>query len=356
MHRPTARIALAAAVALAFAACGSKEDHDTGPVKTGAIRSTASALAKQLSGLPTGHLLYRRYLTDDQSQAAIYAVGPGETNGHAITHPPDGAADDLAVESPDGLRITFMRCTDQCHLYTAAIDGSGVKRLSPKSVPGETDDENNPGYSPDGRWLVYGRGWGEIKTYPALGTDQIQYSEIYRMTADGHRRERLTHRSGKGYLGDTGHPSFSPDGKQIVFAVLNSPDAPRPHAQAVFIMDADGSHQRRLTPWKLAAGGNGDYPRFSPDGSRILFRSHAVEGPGGDLYTVRPDGSDLRKLTHGIPGMLSAAYSPDGRYIAYARQGDDGEQPDIWVMNADGTDPEQLTDAPEWDSLPTWGV
>jgi Tol biopolymer transport system component len=129
--------------------------------------------------------------------------------------------------------------------------------------------------------------------------------------------------------------------------------ASHPNEHAIFIMNRDGSEQRQLTPWALAAG---DFARFSPDGRRIIFRAGFGDGPGGDLYTIRPDGSGIKKLTHGLPGMLSAAYSPDGKYIAFAHEGPNGQMPDIWVMKADGTGATRLTHTPQWESLPTWGV
>jgi TolB protein len=333
------RLATATAVTalLAFAACSSDDGENAKADKPTAAKVTA--------GLPTGHLLYRRYLDDEQTQAEIYAVGPGETNGHSITHPPAGWADDLAVASPDGSRMTLTRCGDRCLLFTANIDGSGVRRLSPKCC----FDENSASYSPDGRTLVFGRAWGEVKN----DLNQIKYSEVFTMSAAGHHRVRLTHNSGQGWRGDTGNPSFSPDGKRIVYTFSWAQGTPHAGQRAVFVMNADGSGQHRLTPWKMGAG---DYPRFSPDGSRIVFRAGYEDGPGGDLYTMRPDGSDVEQLTHGLPGMLSAAYSPDGRYIAFAHGGRDGAPADIWVMRADGTHAVQLTDSPEWDSLPTWGL
>jgi Tol biopolymer transport system component len=298
-----------------------------------------------VAGLPAGHLLYRRYFDVDQTQAAIYAVAPGETNGHQITKPPAGSADDVAVASPDGSRIIITRCEPaRCLLWTAASDGSGAKRLSPKCCA----DENAAVYTPDGRALVFGRAWGQVKD------GQIQYSEVFMMSPDGKGRRRLTHNSGRGFQADTGNPSVSPDGKQIVYTVTKSAmAASHPGDHAVFIMNIDGSGQRQLTPWKLAAG---DFPRFSPDGKQIIFRARFSDGPGGDLYTVRPDGSQLRKLTHGEPGMLSASYSPDGKYIAFAHQEPNNGMADIWVMKADGTGAVRLTHTPTWESLPTWGV
>jgi TolB protein len=330
---------LLVAAAIVLAACGGSE-------RSTSNTAPGNAAGKQVAGLPTGHLLYHRYLSDDQTQAQIYALAPGETNGHAITRPPAGSYDDLAVASPDGAGILFTRCSDQlgCRLWTAASDGSGARRLSPKCC----SDENAGVYSPDGRRIVFGRAWGKVVD------NQIRWSEVFTMTPDGKDRRRLTHESGKGWQADTGNPSWSPDGRRIVYSVTKSATAAsHPGERAIYIMNADGSGQKRLTPWELGAG---DFARFSPDGERIIFRARYGDGPGGDLYTMRPDGSDIKKLTHGEPGMLSAAYSPDGKYIAFAHEGPNGQMPDIWVMKPDGTGAVRLTHTPQWESLPTWGI
>jgi Tol biopolymer transport system component len=335
MHRLV--VPLTVTAALALAACGSGND-------TAKVAPEPKGAATAPAGLPTGHLLYRRYLNDDRSRAAIYAVGPGETNGRAVTNPPEGALDEVASGSPDGSRFAFTRCSSHCELYTARADGSGAKRLFAKcdGAPPACPEGSDPVYSPDGHTIVYGRAWGRIKN------DQIQHADLFSIPATGGTSKRLTSLSAKGWNADVNHASFSPDGKRLVFEVIDN-DAHAGH-HAVFVMNARAGHARRLTPWSLDGG---DFPRFSPDGSLILFRAHVGEGPSGDLFTMSPDGSGRTQLTHS-GDLLSGAWSPDGDYIAYAK-GSDREQPDIWVMRADGSDPKRLTDAPEWDSGPTWG-
>lgn len=101
--------------------------------------------------------------------------------------------------------IITRRGPERCLLWTAASDGSGARRLSPQCCA----DENAAWYSPDGRTLVFGRAWGQVKD------GQIQYSEVFTMSSNGANRRRLTHHSGNGWEGDTGNPSFSPDGKRV---------------------------------------------------------------------------------------------------------------------------------------------
>ena len=108
-----------------------------------------------------------------------------------------------------------------------------------------------------------------------------------------------------------------------------------------------------MASWEL---GGGDHPSFSPDGA-ILFRSFENDdSKQSDYWTVRPDGSGLKQLTHFQLGtlVLKASYSPDGDWIVYGSDYGNGNA-DLYVMRADGTGQRQLTRSEWWDSAPDWG-
>jgi TolB protein len=96
------------------------------------------------------------------------------------------------------------------------------------------------------------------------------------------------------------------------------------------------------------------FPAWSPRGDRILFTSD--RDGDWELYTMRPDGSDLKRLTRSPGNDAHAAWSFDGEWIAFAsaRGGFKDEMPvgegggqgagDIFVMRADGSDVRRLTD------------
>jgi TolB protein len=231
-------------------------------------------------------------------------------------------------------------------------DGSGLRRLSRKcTVAGvqasRCADESGPAWSPDGRHLLINS---------AIGSDVdnwIENSEIAVVDADGGHKRMVTRLTG--HRGDIGNAVWSPDGRRVLFE--KHPKVPEGQASrsALFVVDAKGGTPKRVTHWGLKAG---DHPDWSPDGSRILFRSqpNGDDGTGGDLFVARPDGTGRRQLTrnNGNERAYSASFSPDARWIVFSYSGVDGE-PDVWIMRADGTAKRQLTRTPVWDSAPDWG-
>ncbi|MGC1852980.1 MAG: hypothetical protein WA687_11135 [Solirubrobacterales bacterium] len=100
-------------------------------------------------------------------------------------------------------------------------------------------------------------------------------------------------------------PAFSPDGRTIAFVRGGDLYSVRP----------DGSGQRRLTSGATLDSA----PIVSPDGTRVVFERRASAGSAADLYAVRVLGSGLRALTSGPDDDHQADFSPDGRAIVFVR-------------------------------------
>lgn len=198
-------------------------------------------------------------------------------------------------------------------------DGTGLIELP------EIDEvsDSQPAWSPDGSRIAYVRWPGED-----LGS-----TDIWLMDADGTNRERVTRNARYDY-----HPAWSPDGTMLVFERIMD----RSHKLWVKVLG--GGAPTRITnvrAWQ---------PDWSPDGSLIVFMRR-----GGDLFTVRPDGSALTRVTE-TPEVVESrpAWSPDGARIAFegvARGGRTG----LYVMDADGTDVVALTDTTGgFEGSPAW--
>jgi Tol biopolymer transport system component len=140
---------------------------------------------------------------------------------------------------------------------------------------------------------------------------------VYVMNADGSEQRRLA-RSTESCGQEWGH-AWSPDGRKIAIVGNDS---------KIFVMNADGSEQRRLT----SSSGIENHPAWSPDGRKVAFVRDGV-------YVVNADGSEAQRLTR--IGASSLAWSPDGSRIVFARETRSSSE--IYVVNADGSGQRRLT-------------
>ena len=133
-------------------------------------------------------------------------------------------------------------------------------------------------------------------------------NDIFKMNPDGTGVVKLT--DSKSF---NGQPGWSPDGKKITFASDRRNHQGR---MEIHVMDADGTNVRRLTTLPSDAIYE-DAPRFSPDGSRIVFNRYITDPGRSALFTVRVDGGGLKQLTPWGNGAGDADYSPDGKKLVF---------------------------------------
>lgn len=120
----------------------------------------------------------------------------------------------------------------------------------------------------------------------------------------------------------------------------------------IFTVNPDGSGLTQLT--FTAAGVNNIAPRWSADGTKIVFMS---DMSGNDeVWVMNADGSGQTQITHTTPPELSGfpAFSPDGSKIVFVRGTNTLGTTNIWVMNADGSNLQQLTTSGFDILLPVW--
>ncbi|MER7758033.1 hypothetical protein [Kitasatospora sp. NPDC097643] len=308
-------------------------------------------------------LIVGRAYVDATRATAIVTLAADGTGRRQVTLPPDGARDDRPDWSPDGSTIAFDRTDPQsgaAHLWTVSASGDSAHQIGQLCETGGADctneDERAPAYSPNGRQLAFSRSWGALDQ---AHNKQIQYSDLYLMSPDGTDVQRLTFLTNdKPYSGEVGNPSWSPDGRQLTFEYRTSATGQPANSRALYVVSADGTGLRQLTPWELRAG---DRASWSPDGTQILFTTYPAgpeNAPGGGIYTVHPDGSAIGALTPAPSDVFygAASYAPDGKSIVFA-QAPAGGSADLFSMRADGTGVTRLTNsAGTWLSRPKWGT
>ena len=163
---------------------------------------------------------------------------------------------------------------------------------------------------------------GSKIVYTSMATGDL---EIWTMNTDGTNKQQLTSR-----LGYDGGAFFNQDASEIVWRVyhpesqeeitdyqsLLEQNSIRPMALQIWTMRADGSNKKKITDNDSANFG----PYYFPNGKRIIFSSnlHDPNGRDFDLYAINTDGTGLERITYfdGFDGF--PMFSPDGRYLVFA--------------------------------------
>ena len=344
LHARVASTLTVLVVASALAACGGSNDGST---------PTAAKAAAATAGLPQGRIAFRRWLDDAQTEGAIFTVSTDGTSEQQITDPDTGWSDDIPDWSPDGRLIAYQHCPSPpnyegkpCSVWTIDADGGTPRRIDFRCRRGGCD-ARGPAWTPDGR-LIATLGQGRIRKF---GVEPQRQQSSLEVLDPGSGRQRTIHKR-TGWAGGTDAAQVSPDGRTVVYTRDNSVLSEPLLGQALFAVGIDGSDHHQVASWEL---GGGDHPSFSPGGA-ILFRSFENnESKQSDYWTVRPDGTGLKQLTHFKLGtlVLKASYSPDGDWIVYGSDYGNGKA-DLYVMRADGTGQRRLTHSQWWDSAPDW--
>jgi TolB protein len=309
-----------------------------------------------------GRIVFQR-LDPEVSKIRLYTARPNGRDERAITLP--GASEDkdsIPDWAPDGHLIAFRRFfnlgepNETTDVLVVRPDGSGLRNLTRAGCTGECLGSETPAWSPDGAQIAFERAIGPL---PPDGPPPIV--GIFVMDADGSNVRQLTQFRANSGTEDHG-PTWSPDGRRIAFMRSNNTIEPI-DASAIYTVSARGGDLRlvRRMPLEWPGAGNSDW---SPDGKRLLFTTFCYFGQcagpqpatGSQLFTVKPDGTGTRQLTHLAGNSYNAHWSPDGQKIVFARNATLGPTGDIYTMNADGTDVRRVTNAPELDAhKPDWG-
>ena len=179
---------------------------------------------------------------------------------------------------------------------------------------------------PDGRRILYQSNRGGRVQLHVMNRD----GSADRCISDGTANDRL--------------PDLSPDGRHVAFV------SDRGGNDDVWVMSLDGGSLVNLS----RSPGQDIHPYWTPDGSRILFNSDRAAGSHLDIYSVRPDGTDLKLVYADGNEKTCARLSPDGRRIVYLKGVASTLNDEVFAIDADGTHDTNLTRSAAAEGWPTW--
>jgi Tol biopolymer transport system component/serine/threonine protein kinase len=317
----------------------------------------------------------------DGTRFAFILSRPGEPQALAVAAS-DGADRRILVKadaaypffdspawSPDGTRVAISRSgggvAQEVWLVPAA---GGVGRRMWQDPPGVFSGD--PVFTPDGRGIVHTSNRGgatNLWLMPPDGKDPVRLTSgpgpdaspsvsrtgTIAFVNSRTRATLLTQRldTGETRTLATHHsilwaPSFSPDGREVAFA-RNEADG----SWHIWTVSTDGGMPRQITSSRLPE----IYPRYTPDGSAILFQTWGFEPRR--IWRVPRDGGQAIALTPTRDEHDEYAdISPDGRWLAFARTEKGNVR--IYVMPAGGGEARRLTDSssttPRWSPDGQW--
>jgi TolB protein len=302
-----------------------------------------------------GRIAFRRFLNAEHTRGALFTIKPDGTGLRQVTRPGRRTITTNPNWSPNGRWIAYSIYAhadeDHSRIYKIHPDGTGRTYLS-GSCTGRCVTDDSAAWGPHGKRIAFQRG---LAFAPG-----VHNTFVFVMRADGTHPRRITQRGAnpalEHHFADLA-PAWSPTGKRLAFERADQIEAGgRSNHHAIFTVRLDGTGLRRITPWALDAA----QPDWSPNGRWILFRSHEPSPTAGNIWLVHPDGTGRHRVTHDFGGSgkwLRAAFSPNGQKITAARTNGVGKagNADVYVMNIDGSGLQNITRSTQWESTPDWG-
>ena len=265
------------------------------------------------------------FVSNRGGNSDIYVMnldGSGLVN--LTNHP---ASDRLPAWSPDGSKIVFRSNRHgNTEIYVMNDDGSMVDRVTSNPAV-----DTSPAWTPEGRIVFSSNRSGRF--------------EIYEVNPDGSDLQQID----IAVDGDLTFPWVSAEGNRLAFGTTNFFDS-----GALWIAHRNGTHPTQLTPDSLIAAA---FPAWSRLGNRIAFANNVCPVCDlSDIFVMNQGGNQIQQLTAAGDDNndLFPRFSPDGSKIVFTRQ-EGALAPEIFVMNADGSDVTNITNHPAVDVEADWG-
>jgi TolB protein len=245
--------------------------------------------------------------------AELYLIDLTDRSLRQLTHT-DELDEYMPVFSPDGTSIAFATERTRGGMMLPPVQASGSDPSRASIYLMDIDGRNQrplvdadgadraPVFSPDGQKIAFESKAPTQETVRTPGsTENNDTLEIYVIDIDGRNKTQLTHNDV-----DDGHPTWSPNGKQIAFSSMVE------DIYHIFIMDAAGGTAKQLT----FSGTSHYHPTFSSDGKRIIYVSNAHNHY--TLWMMNADGTHKTQLTNHIGAHFEPSLSRDGKQVVFS--------------------------------------
>lgn len=277
-------------------------------------------------------------LRDDLADSGVLDLqGPADFT--VLTLSGDPAADRLQYQSLGNelLLLGEVRMeADRLLLEARLVDLKSGQEILAKRYRAALDLTRQVAHKLSDEIVLYLSGKpGIAQTAISFSSDRDSAKEIYLMDADGHNQRRIT-----GHRSISMSPAWAPGNGAIAYvSFFEGPPG-------MFLVDLANGAKRRL----LADGPLNTSPSFSPDGRRVAF-SRSVSG-NIEIFLCNLDGSGLRRLTTSAGIDTNPAWSPKGGEIAFtsSRAGN----PHVYLMGADGSNVRRITFEGDYNDGAAW--
>lgn len=282
-----------------------------------------TSIPTPVGGGPGGHIVFTCQIYKYQSSEQICIMNSDGSDQHRLTTD-DSVRHYYPALSPDGKSVVYSQYREDnvYEIYELNIATGQATQLTDR-----LGVLNSPEISPDGKSIVFMR-W-------TVASDQYQ---VWMMDRNGGNPARV-------FKGDGWDPSWSPDGKKILFA--SDRDGPI----ELYIGNVDGSHIQKASDLPTIRG-------RSDWSTENLISTYSGDAWAREIYVMNLDGSNAHRVSPKGGNSQGPSFSPDGQWIAFTAYYDhfnDINGCEIYIMRLDGSGLSRLTNNNYCDYQPRWG-